>query len=41
MFDIRIGCYKSGEKAGAPHDHGSGFRIHKINIKKYFTIEEL
>jgi hypothetical protein len=27
MYDIRIGCYHSGENFGKSHDHGSGFRI--------------
>lgn len=41
MFDIRIGSYKSGLNKGKPHDHGSGFRIHKDNLYKYFEIEEI
>ena len=41
MFDIRIGSYKSGINKGKPHDHGSGFRIHKNNLDKYFEIQEI
>lgn len=41
MFDIRIGAYKSGKNIGKLHDHGSGFRIHKTNLNKYFDIKEI
>jgi len=41
MFNIRIGSYKTGDKIGFPHDHGSGFRIHKTNLNKYFDIKEI
>ena len=41
MFDIRIGSYKSGKNYGKPHDHGSGFRIHKNKLLKYYKIEEI
>ena len=41
MYDIRIGCYKSGNNKGKTHDHGSGFRIQKKNLNKYFKIEDL
>jgi hypothetical protein len=41
MFDIRIGSYKSGINKGKPHDHGSGFRIHKNSLYKYFDIQEI
>lgn len=40
MYDIRIGCYKSGKNHGKTHDHGSGFRIQKNKLSKYFKIEE-
>lgn len=36
MFDIRIGAYKTGTKAGMPHDHGSGFRIKREHMKKLY-----
>ena len=36
MVDIRYGAYKSGEKAGKPHDHGCGFRVKKENLKDLF-----
>lgn len=36
MFDIRIGAYKSGTNYGKAHDHGSGFRIKRDNIKSLF-----
>jgi hypothetical protein len=32
MYDIRMGCYKSGIKRGKPHDHGSGFRMLESNF---------
>lgn len=41
MFDIRIGSYKSGKNKGKPHDHGSGFRIRKQNIKYLFCEHEI
>lgn len=41
MFDIRIGSYKTGDKIGYPHDHGSGFRIHKNKLSKYFDVKEI
>ncbi|MDA1336201.1 MAG: MvaI/BcnI family restriction endonuclease [Bacteroidetes bacterium] len=37
QFDIRIGVHKSGKNYGKPHDHGSGFRIRKENLKKLFS----
>ena len=36
LYDIRIGSYKSGNKKGIIHDHGSGFRIKKNEIPNYF-----
>ena len=32
MYDVRIGAYKTGEKKGRTHDHGSGFRIKKTDM---------
>lgn len=32
MYDVRIGAYKTGDKKGKTHDHGSGFRIKKENM---------
>ena len=40
-YDFRIGVYRSGEKKGKNHDHGSGFRVHKKDLKKLFKITEL
>lgn len=39
MFDLRMGVYNSGKYYGKPHDHGSGFRIKKENIKNLFQEE--
>lgn len=38
MFDIRLGAYKtSGSKSyGKPHDHGSGFRVHREYLPNLF-----
>ena len=36
QYDIRIGAYRSGKNIGKPHDHGSGFRIHRDNIKDLY-----
>jgi len=33
MFDIRVGVYKTGPNRGKTHDHGSGFRIKRDNLK--------
>jgi len=41
VYDIRLGVYRSGKNKGKPHDHGSGFRIVKANIRKVFDVEEL
>lgn len=42
QYDIRIGTYKSGKNQGKTHDHGSGFRVAKNDLKllydKYFKI---
>lgn len=40
MFDIRIGCHKSGKNYGKAHDHGSGFRIIESNLKLLFDTYE-
>lgn len=36
MYDVRIGAYKMGAKKGKTHDHGSGFRIKKNDMKKLY-----
>ena len=36
MFDFRMGAYKSGKSKGKPHDHGSGFRVKRGNLKDLF-----
>ncbi|MEI7719316.1 MAG: MvaI/BcnI family restriction endonuclease [archaeon] len=41
FYDIRIGAYKSGKNKGKTHDHGSGFRIKKTDIKELFNITEI
>ncbi|GAN69852.1 MvaI/BcnI family restriction endonuclease [Acetobacter orleanensis] len=42
MYDVRIGAYKSGNKIGKAHDHGSGFRIKRMLLNgmydKYLEI---
>lgn len=40
-YDFRLGIYKTGNKRGTYHDHGSGFRILKKDINKVFKIMEL
>lgn len=40
-YDVRLGVYRTGDKKGKTHDHGSGFRIHKSDLNKVFKIEEL
>jgi len=35
-LDLRLGSYKSGEKIGKFHDHGSGFRINKTKIDSIY-----
>jgi len=39
-YDIRLGVYHSGEKAGQPHDHGSAFRIPEGALTDLFRIKE-
>jgi len=42
MFDIRIGIHNSGKNKGKTHDHGSGFRIKRENLKNiYQTYQEI
>jgi hypothetical protein len=41
LYDIRIGVYRSGKNKGKTHDHGSGFRFQKHNLKKVFDVEEI
>lgn len=41
VYDVRLGAYRSGKNKGKPHDHGSGFRVLKNNLRKVFVIEEL
>jgi len=36
MFDIRIGIHNSGKNKGKTHDHGSGFRIKRENLKNIY-----
>jgi|SRR3989338_1045207 len=37
-YDIRLGVYHSGVKAGQPHDHGSAFRISRKALPLLFGI---
>jgi hypothetical protein len=39
-YDIRLGIYRSGAKAGQPHDHGSAFRIAKKGLPNIFQLRE-
>jgi len=39
-YDIRLGVYHSGKKAGQRHDHGSAFRIPKKSVPLLFKIRE-
>ena len=42
LYDIRLGVYGKGCKSeGKSHDHGSGFRIKRIDIPKIFTVTEI
>ena len=41
VYDIMLGVYRSGVMKGKPHDHGSGFRVTKPNLKKVFDVEEI
>ena len=36
MFDLRMGVYKSGKSKGKPHDHGSGFRLNRDQIRRLY-----
>lgn len=40
QYDVRIGSYKSVEKYGMPHDHGSGFRIRENYILDLYENKE-
>lgn len=39
-YDIRLGVYHSGVKAGQPHDHGSAFRITEKSLPLLFKIQK-
>jgi len=41
LIDIRLGVFRSGEKYGKLHDHGTGFRINSSDIGKLFRTREL
>lgn len=41
VYDIRLGIYKSGKMMGKKHDHGSGFRVKKGDLKKTFKMETI
>lgn len=34
-YDIRLGVYHGGSKAGQPHDHGSAFRLTRLTEKTF------
>ncbi|STZ08097.1 Uncharacterised protein [Moraxella caprae] len=36
MYDVRVGAYKTGNKKGKTHDHGSGFRIKRENMARLY-----
>jgi len=38
LYEMRMGAYKSGDKKGKPHDHGSCFRIKKSNLSDIFGV---
>lgn len=41
-IDIRIGCYRSGPEQGKYHDHGTAFRINKVDyLHLYKEIEQI
>src|SRR5699024_1130812 len=40
-IDIRIGAYKSGNKKGKTHDHGTGFRIQMKDLIHYANVKRL
>ena len=37
MYDIRIGSYKTGSNFGKVHDHGSGFRVKREDMRLVFS----
>lgn len=37
MVDIRIGSYKTGDKIGKTHDHGTGFRIQSQHLTELYS----
>ena len=39
-YDIRLGVYHSGAKAGQPHDHGSAFRLTEKALPLLFKINK-
>lgn len=39
-YDIRLGVYHTGKKAGLPHDHGSAFRLTEKSIPLLFKIRK-
>lgn len=39
-YDIRLGVYHSGIKAGQPHDHGSAFRLTEKSLPLLFKIQK-
>ena len=39
-YDIRLGVYHSGIKAGQPHDHGSAFRLTEKFLPLLFKIHK-
>ena len=39
-YDIRLGVYHSGSKAGLPHDHGSAFRLTEKSLPLLFKIHK-
>src|SRR3990167_1310474 len=39
-YDIRLGVYHSGTKAGQPHDHGSAFRLTEKSLPLLFKIHK-
>lgn len=39
-YDIRLGVYHSGAKAGQPHDHGSAFRLAEKTLPLLFKIQK-
>jgi len=39
-YDIRLGVYHSGAKAGQPHDHGSAFRLTEKSLPLLFKVRK-